>query len=83
MDIQILLNSVLFVFVMVRFASEMFSRAGVWKLATFLLLVMMANLGLMVERFGSETALYKAAMISLGFLIGTGIMAYAKRKERK
>lgn len=82
MDAQLFINSVVFVFLMVRFAGSMLSRSGCWKLALFLLVVMLTNFKLMSENFDIQVAVYKAAMITLGFLVGVAVMAYAKKKGR-
>lgn len=82
MEIQILINSGIFVVIMVRFASQMVCRDGLWKLILFLATVLSINAVLMVEKFGLAMAIYKAAMIAVGFLAGVVFIAYANRNDK-
>lgn len=82
MEVQMLINSGIFVIIMVRFASQMFCRVGLWRLGLFIAAVLLVNAGLMVERLGPAVAIYKAVMIAVGFLVGTAFMAYASKRRK-
>jgi hypothetical protein len=81
MDLQLLLNSTAFVVVMVKFAPKWLSHKAWWKLLGFVTVVVAANLLLMVDRFGFANALYRSALIALGFLVGAAVMAYVTRPK--
>lgn len=81
MDVQIFINSTVFVFFMIRFASVFLSKTGWWKLFIFLLVVMGSNFAMMIDKFYFQIALYKSIMIALGFLVGVVVMARAKRNK--
>lgn len=83
LDLQIVLNSSIFVIVMVRFADRMVGSRGRWGLLAFLGVVLMVNMGLMIDRFGLSVASYKALLIAAGFLVGTLFMARVQRGRQE
>lgn len=82
MDIQILLNSGVFVFVAVRFNEQLMGSAKKWSLGLFLTSVFATNAALMYDRYGMYGAAFRSGLISLGFLAAS-VLLYRNHQKYK
>lgn len=69
MEVQLLLNSGLFVFLSVRYGAKIMVPENRWMLVALLLAVFISNAFVMWGRFDAWLVLYKSGMIALGFLL--------------
>lgn len=83
MDLQIILNSCIFVFIAVRYAEYLMEAANTKAFIGFMLAVFSANVVLLMGRFEVGTALYKAAMIAAGFFVGVVVLSWNNKRHRE
>lgn len=79
-DFQIAVNSGTFVFLMVRYASLMWSPAGRLWFFAFIAAVLSINFFLLINRYDYLTSFYKSIMISGGFILGVFFVARSNKK---
>lgn len=80
-EIETFLNSLVFIYVMVRHADHLGSPAGRLALVAFLLLVFGVNAILMLDRFAVLEAVVRASGIAV--LMGAGVFFLANWNARR
>jgi hypothetical protein len=83
MDLQIILNSCIFVFIAVRYAEYLMEAANTKAFIGFMLAIFSANVVLLMGRFEVGTALYKAAMIAAGFFVMVVVLSWNRKRHRE
>jgi hypothetical protein len=79
-EMQTMVNTGPFIYIMVRYATALTSKNNLWKLVVYLLLVFFWNLYCLLERYAESTSIYKSVMITLGYFAGVFVVAYFNKR---
>jgi hypothetical protein len=81
-EIQLLLNSSVFVLIMMRKAMFFTSRPGIKYFSIFILSIIAGNYVLMTGRYDHSESMVRALNIGIGFIVGTIFMGWVGKKSR-
>lgn len=83
MDLQLILNSTLGVFIATRYGRKFISKDGRLLFSAYLIVTFLINWALMVDEFETWEAAFRAFIIALCYGVGSAVMGRYLNSQRR